>query len=146
MRMTHTIATATIALSLGAFLGAAGDNPLVDAVKAGNKAVVRSLVKKPATVNVPLADGTTALHWAVQSDDLETTDLLLRSGADANSRSPTTKLVKCLSDGHPMKDPQRFHLTLRALSDSGNLSGQGSRTSLLQSRHMRQTSGLCLFA
>jgi ankyrin repeat protein len=34
-------------------------------------------------VNAPGADGSTALHWAVESDDLEMTRLLLRAGADA---------------------------------------------------------------
>ena len=75
---------AAIALSLIVSLGTLGaaDSTLVDAVKSGNKAVVRALLKKPTGVNTPLADGTTALHWAVQADDLETTDLLLRAGAD----------------------------------------------------------------
>ena len=102
MRMTRTLATAIITMSVGVFLGAAGDNPLVDAVKAGNKAVVRTLVKKPATVNVPLADGTTALHWAVQADDLETTDLLLRSGADAKivSRYGVTPIALAAQNGN----------------------------------------------
>jgi len=36
---------------------------------------VRSLIQKKANVNVPQIDGTTALHWAVQADDLETADL-----------------------------------------------------------------------
>ena len=83
-----TIHGAAVALSLFsiATLGAA-ENALVDAVKSGDKAAVRTLVKQPATVNVPLADGTTALHWAVLADDLETADLLIRAGADVKAVS-----------------------------------------------------------
>ncbi|HSP68606.1 MAG TPA: ankyrin repeat domain-containing protein, partial [Bryobacteraceae bacterium] len=47
----------------------------------GDKAAVRSLIQKKADVNAPQIDGTTALHWAVQADDLELADLLIRSGA-----------------------------------------------------------------
>jgi ankyrin repeat protein len=65
-------------------LGAA-DSALVDAVRSGDKAAVRSLLKEPGAVNTPLADGSTALHFAVQADDLETTDLLIRSGADVKA-------------------------------------------------------------
>ena len=35
-------------------------------------------------MNAPEADGTTALHWAVRADDLETTRLLLGAGARAD--------------------------------------------------------------
>jgi ankyrin repeat protein len=82
-------------------IGAAG-NTLVDAVKSGNKAAVRALLKKPGTVNTPLADGTTALHWAVQADDLETTDLLIRAGADAKavSRYGVTPLGLAAQNGN----------------------------------------------
>ena len=37
---------------------------------------------KHADVNAAEADGTTALHWAVHRDDLETVDLLLAAGAN----------------------------------------------------------------
>ena len=33
----------------------------------------------------PQVDGTTALHWAVRSDDLETADLLIRAGANVSA-------------------------------------------------------------
>jgi ankyrin repeat protein len=48
----------------------------------------------PSTVNVPEADGTTALHWAVRAEDLETVELLLRGGADprASNRYGVTPL------------------------------------------------------
>jgi uncharacterized protein len=56
---------------------------LIDAVKDGNRAGVRTLIQQKANVNAAEADGTTALHWAVRADDQELVRLLLRAGADA---------------------------------------------------------------
>ena len=59
---------------------------LVEAVQAGNREAVRALLQKPAEVNAAEADGTTALHWAVRADDLETgAGCCSRAGAKANA-------------------------------------------------------------
>jgi ankyrin repeat protein len=58
------------------------DRRLIDAAKQGNRAAVRSLLKDKAPVNMTANDGTTALHWAVRSDDLEMARLLVQAGAD----------------------------------------------------------------
>ena len=62
-----------------------GDLRLVEAVKNRDKEAERSLLKQHADVNVPQADGATALHWAARWDDLETADLLIRAGAIVNA-------------------------------------------------------------
>jgi len=67
-----------------ASLGAATSD-LADATMKGNKDAVRSLLLKKADVNAPQIDGTTALHWAVRADDLETADLLIRAGAKVSA-------------------------------------------------------------
>src|ERR1700730_8702095 len=67
-----------------ATLGAATSD-LADAAMKGNKDTVRSLLLKKADVNAPQVDGTTALHWAVRADDLETADLLIRAGAKVST-------------------------------------------------------------
>jgi ankyrin len=62
----------------------------------GDKAAVRALIQQKADVNAPQVDGATALHWAVRADDLELTDLLLRSGAHvsaANAEGATPLLL-----------------------------------------------------
>lgn len=62
-------------------IGAAGSD-IADAVMRGDTAVVRALLQKKVDVNAPQADGSTALHWAVYRDDLDTADLLIRAGAN----------------------------------------------------------------
>jgi uncharacterized protein len=69
------------ALSLSTVSAYAATSELADAAMARNALSVRSLLQKNADVNAPQVDGTTALHWAVHYDDLDTADLLIRSGA-----------------------------------------------------------------
>jgi ankyrin repeat protein len=64
---------------------AAGSSDLPDAAMNGDKAAVRSLLMRKADVNATQVDGTTALHWAVRADDLETADLLIRAGANVSA-------------------------------------------------------------
>src|SRR5262249_12758258 len=64
---------------------AAGSTDLADAAMHGNKDAVRSLLQKKVDVNATQVDGTTALHWAVRADDLETADLLIRAGANVSA-------------------------------------------------------------
>ena len=69
------------AISLSA---AGGGTSLIDAVKAGNRAAVRTLLTR-STVNSSEADGMTALHWAVRGDDLDTVRLLIKAGANVSA-------------------------------------------------------------
>ena len=54
---------------------AAPKSDVADAAMRGDKAAVRTLLQQKANVNAPQIDGTTALHWAVEANDLELTDL-----------------------------------------------------------------------
>ena len=96
-------------LSLSAFAaglaeaGAAGrDVPLVEAVKAADRATVRALLEQRVDVNSSELDGTTALHWAAYQGDLETARLLLRAGANsaALNRYGVTPLVLACGRGN----------------------------------------------
>jgi ankyrin repeat protein len=72
-------------LAAAASLTAAGaGTTLIDAVKAGDRAAVRTLATR-TTVNAAEADGMTALHWAVRADDANTVQLLVRAGANVNA-------------------------------------------------------------
>jgi len=64
---------------------AAASSPMADAAEKQNREAIRSLLRQKADVNAPQVDGTTALHWAVRLNDLDTADLLLRAGAKVNA-------------------------------------------------------------
>jgi ankyrin repeat protein len=95
-------ACATFVALTAASLGAVGGTTsLIDAVKAGDRAAVRTLLTRN-TVNSAEADGMTALHWAVRADDAETTALLIRTGANvsAANRYGITPLSLAATNGN----------------------------------------------
>jgi uncharacterized protein len=70
----------------GATLFAAGaDVRLVEAVKNSDKAAVQKLLPQHVDLSATDTDGSTALHWAVRRDDVETAGLLIRGGADVKA-------------------------------------------------------------
>jgi ankyrin repeat protein len=61
---------------------AAAERPaLLDAAKHADTAAVRALLQTKVDVHASEPDGTTALHWASDRDDVESADLLIRAGA-----------------------------------------------------------------
>jgi ankyrin repeat protein len=75
---------------------------LVDAIKGRNHQAARALLDRHANVNAREADGTTSLHWAARTDDLEGVQLLLRAGADVNlaNRYGVTPLMLAATNGN----------------------------------------------
>jgi ankyrin repeat protein len=67
--------------------GAAAVVPLVEAIKSGDRAAALTLIGRSVDVNAPEADGTTALHWAVQQNDLDLVQRLIRAGANVKARN-----------------------------------------------------------
>ena len=67
------------------FAAPADDLRLIDAVKSSDRPAVRSLIEKRVDVNAAQPDGTTAVAWAANRDDLETADFLIRAGANVNA-------------------------------------------------------------
>ena len=82
--------------------GAGADTRLLEAVKAGNRQTVRTLLNQHADANVREVDGTTALHWAARNDDAETAIALIRAGATANvaNRYGVTPLFLAATNGN----------------------------------------------
>jgi uncharacterized protein len=76
-----------VILLLGLGIGgtAQSSTPLVDAAKRGDREAVRALLRSRADVNLPQADGTTALHWAVRANDVDLVKSLLSAGANAKA-------------------------------------------------------------
>jgi ankyrin repeat protein len=87
-------------LGLGTAVAAA-PSPLADAVEKKDAATVRALIRD-SDVNARQVDGTTALHWAVQHDDLATAKLLLAAGASpkAENRYAVTPLALACTNGN----------------------------------------------
>ncbi len=97
------LATALVA----ATAATAGAQPprvsLIEAVKAGDPAEVRTLIDGGADVGATEPDGTTALHWAAHSDDLDVAARLIEAGAEADAvtRYGIAPLALAATNGSP---------------------------------------------
>ena len=58
---------------------------LIEAVKTADRAAIRRLLTERVDVNATEADGTTALHWATDGDNLDLVELLIRAGANVKT-------------------------------------------------------------
>src|SRR6202522_162870 len=61
------------------------DSPLVEAARNKDPKAIRALLAQKVDVNARSSDGSTALLWLAHWNDLETANLLLGGGADANT-------------------------------------------------------------
>jgi ankyrin repeat protein len=91
-----------IGLTAAILSGAPGKSDIADAAMKGDIEAVRALILNKGNVNTPQVDGTTALHWAVENNDLDTTDLLIRSGANASAvnRAGAAPLLIAATNGN----------------------------------------------
>jgi ankyrin repeat protein len=106
MSMRLVLGCCVLALLSVVEVSAAGSE-LADAAMKRNRVAVRSLLQRKADVNAPQIDGTTALHWAVRLDDLETVELLVRAGANvsvANRAGATPMQLAALNGNAAMID------------------------------------------
>jgi ankyrin repeat protein len=90
-----------------AAIASAATSDVADAAQRGDRATVRAALARKADVNVAQIDGSTALHWAVERDDLEMAELLIRAGARvaARTREGVTPLQLAATNGSaPMID------------------------------------------
>jgi len=61
------------------------DSPLLEAAKNQDSKAVRSLLNRKVDVNARSSDGSTALLWLAHANEVDTAELLLKAGADANA-------------------------------------------------------------
>jgi len=85
MRTKHLIAL--LALTIVTTPARAATTDVADAVMRGDHQALRTAIARKADVNVAQADGSTALHWAAERDDLEAADLLIAAGAHVAART-----------------------------------------------------------
>jgi len=105
---------------------------LVDAVKAVDKATVRTLLAQRIDVNAPEPDGTTALHWAANRDDAELVDLLIRAGANAKAanRYGVVPLWLAAMSGNAAS----IEMLLKAGADANTASAEGETVLMTAAR------------
>jgi ankyrin repeat protein len=73
-----------LTLSFAGFSYAA-DSAVADAAQNRDTTALQALLKKHTPVNVPQADGTTALQWAAHWDDADAVNILIAAGAGAKA-------------------------------------------------------------
>jgi uncharacterized protein len=75
---------------------------LAEAARRQDMTAVRTLLERGADLNIPSADGTPALHWAIHFGDLPTVRLLVSHGADVNelNRYGLAPLHVAAMEGH----------------------------------------------
>ncbi len=97
--------------------------PLIEAVKTGDAAAVRTLLDRGADVDAAEPDGTTALHWAVHNEDLDVAARLVEAGAevDATTRYGVAPLALAATNG----SPETLRMLLEAGADANRASGEG---------------------
>src|SRR5215471_20456427 len=88
---------------LARITAATEDARLIDAAKAGRGDVIRALLQQHVDVNAREADGTTALHWVVRVDDVDSARLLIRAGASVGTtnRYGVAPLALAAANGSP---------------------------------------------
>jgi len=111
----------------------AATSEVADAAMRQNREAVRTLLQKKADVNAPQRDGTTALHWSVRLDDVDTADLLIRAGARvsvANREGVTPLQLAAMNGSAVMVDK-----LLKAGADpNAPLTPQGDTALMMASR------------
>ena len=121
-----------VMLSAAGLFAASLDVRLVDAVKKSDKAAIRALLQQRIDVNAPEANGATALHWAVDLDDVAIADLLIRSGANvkAANRYGVTPLSLACTNG----SAAIIELLLKAGADPNTMLAEGETALMTAAR------------
>ena len=121
-----------ISIACCGFAASADDLRLLEAVKNRDRSAVRSLIKQRVNVNAASADGTTALAWAANRDDLESAELLIRGGANVNAA--TDYGVTSLSLACKNRSAAMVELLLKAGANPNSPSWTGE-TPLIECAH-----------
>ena len=131
MRRVRNSAVTALLLALVSTTASA-ESPLIQAVKSADAAAVRALVQKRADVNSAEADGSTALYWAAERNDLDIARLLIGAGASpaATTRYGATPLTMASLNGNaPLVE-----MLLKAGADANTATPDGESVLMIASR------------
>jgi len=134
--MFRTLRYIVIALFGGLLGGQSSAAPaLVDAARSGDLHAVRTLLAEGADVDAAAADGSTALHWAVETHAAEIVAALLDAGADPTvaTRNRVTPLSLAAHTG----DAAMIARLLDAGADPNERSEEGQTPLMLAARNGR---------
>jgi uncharacterized protein len=117
---------AVVSLSAEAFGASLGP---ADAVEHRNPEALKALIQQHANLDIPQADGTTALQWAAHWNDLDTLKMLLRAGADPKlaNRYGVTPLSEAAALGNAVM----IETLLQAGADAKSLTTPDGETVLM---------------
>jgi len=135
MRIRHAVTACGVVLVSAIYLtvlNAAG-SPVADAAMKGDKAAVQTLIRQKADVNLPQADGATAIQWAAYRNDLDIADLLIAAKADVkapNHDGATPLRLASINGSAPM-----IQRLLKAGADVNEASSNGETALMFAARN-----------
>jgi len=121
-----------VLLGLSTFTSAQINIRLAEVVRSGDTAKAMELLKQGTPGHAVEADGTTALHWAVQHDDAKLVRALLTAGArvrSANLNGVTALALAAINGSAPMVE-----ILLNAGADASATSGEGETVLMAAAR------------
>jgi ankyrin repeat protein len=130
--MTVRLGILLVVLAGASILAAPADTRVIAAVKSGDGAAARRLLRQGVSAKTVDADGTTALHWAVRANDLELTRALLAAGAapSAADRYGITPLALAALNG----SAPAIDALLKAGANPNAVSGNGETVLMTAAR------------
>ena len=135
MRIRHAVAACAVVLAPAIYLTvlSAADSPVADAAMKGDKAAVQTLIRQKADVNLPQADGATAIQWAAYRNDVDMADMLIAAGANVklpNHDGATALRLAATNGSAPM-----IQKLLKAGADPNEASPNGETALMFASRN-----------
>jgi ankyrin len=104
----------------------------VDAVKARDKGAITSLLQQKVNVNAAESDGTTAIHWAVQQNDVDRVDRLIRAGANVKASNDYGSTP--MSEAAIIANPIVLEKLLKAGADANSANADGQTALMVVAR------------
>lgn len=145
MRVTPAFGFCVVVLlGVTSLASAAGDARLVDAVKKGDKAVARTLLKQRVGINSADVEGMTALHWAAHWNDFDTVKLLIAAGA--NAKAANRYGVTPLHEACTIGNTSMIEALLKAGADPNAKLGEGETPLMTAARTGNADAVKILFA